>query len=496
MRRYHPDVRWLRRGNGPAGLPWLGLGLWLALMFGGVAIARAAGPRSSPGDYVATAALAAMGVVGLFAYARFTSAPPQLRTLRIMAILLPTLFIVCIEALLLVVEADELFTEVGEHILATAVLSLSAVPFSLWIFRLFATLRDQLAAHAERLETLHRASLDVTAEPVVPGVYEAIVSGAREVVPADRAVLLSRRAGGEIVIADPAAPDPSGEEIERLRHAESHAAASAPDDTGSTSLVVRAVGPEPSAILLERASGPPFTSEEAILLDMFALAADAGIVNAERLEDAQVLATVEERERIARELHDDLGQLLGYLTTKIQAARELVMTDRGPLAADELLGLEEATRALSAQVREAILGLRTSVAPNQPLASILESFAAEFAIQAGLQVTFTGAPELGSALSTATRYQVVRIAQEAMSNVRRHARASGIVVELHEEAGTLTLTVRDDGSGFDPVAVEGTGRFGMKTMAERARAVGGTLEVVSAHGAGTTVRARIPQGGE
>jgi signal transduction histidine kinase len=218
-------------------------------------------------------------------------------------------------------------------------------------------------------------------------------------------------------------------------------------------------------------------------------------VNAERLEDAQVLATVEERERIARDLHDDLGQLLGYLTTKIQAARELVMSDRASLAADELLGLEETTRALSAQVREAILGLRTSVAPGEPLAQILESFAAEFAIQAGLRVTFTGAPEVGSGLPTATRYQVVRIAQEAMSNARRHARASEIVVELREDAGMLALTVRDDGTGFDPAAVEGTGRFGLKTMAERARAAGGTLEVVSAHGTGTTVRAKIPLGG-
>lgn len=192
----------------------------------------------------------------------------------------------------------------------------------------------------------------MTAEPVVPRVYDAIVRGALEVVPADRAVLLSRRAGAEIVIADPAAPDPSGEEIERLRHAEPNARASTPNQTGGSSLAVRTVGPEPSALLLERASGSAFT-----------------------------------------------------------------------------------------------------------------------------------------------RYQVVRIAQEAMSNARRHASAGEIVVELHEDAGTLTLTVRDDGTGFDPVAVEGTGRFGLKTMAERARAVGGALEVVSANGAGTTVRARIALGG-
>ena len=495
--RYHPNVRWirLRRRSGSAGPPWLGLGLSLALILGGAAIAHAAFARTSSGDFLTVAVIGVIGVVGFVAYSRLASAAPQLRTLRIMAILLPTLFIVYIEVILRLIEADDLLSEIGEHILAAVVLSLSAVPFSLWIFRSFATLRDQIESHAARLEKLHRASLGVAADPAVPRVYEAVVRGARGVVSSDRAVLLSRRASAEILFADPAMPDPSGQEIEQLRHAGPHATASGNGGTGVASLAVRAVGPEPSALLLERTSGPPFTGEEAILLDMFALAAAAGIVNAERLEDAQILATVEERERIARDLHDDLGQLLGYLTTKIQAVRELVLTDRTSLAADELLGLEEATRVLSTQVREAILGLRTSVAPGEPLAQILGSFTSEFAIQAGIRVSFTGAPDVGADLPTATRYQVVRIVQEAMSNARRHARAGEIDVELREDEGMMTLAVRDDGIGFDQAAVEGTGRFGLKTMAERARAVGGVLEVVSVLGAGTTVRASIPLGG-
>ena len=131
------------------GLRWIGLGLWLALLAGSALIARAAGATTSALPYVTAAVLAAVGVVGMVAYARLSSAPPQLRTLRVLAILLPTLFIVCIEAILLLVEADELFTEVGEHVFVTALLSLSAIPFSVWIFRSFATLRDQFARHAD-----------------------------------------------------------------------------------------------------------------------------------------------------------------------------------------------------------------------------------------------------------------------------------------------------------------------------------------------------------
>jgi signal transduction histidine kinase len=477
-------------------LRWIGLGLWLALLAGSAFLAQAAGPGTSVAPYVAVGALATAGVVGLVAYARLASAPPELRTLRVLAILLPTLFVVSIEAILLVVEADELLTEVGEHIVATAALSLSAVPFSLWIFRIFSTPRDQLAQHAERLETLHAAAHAVTADPATGRLHETIVRGARVVVPADRAVLLiAGRPGREqMVVADPAVPEPGDRELELLRPS---IARSAPEPLSSDEarfLVAhaRGSGPGAHALLVERSSGPAFRAEEKLILEMYAVAAAAGIENADRLEEAQHLATVEERERIARDLHDDLGQLLGFLTAKIQAAQELVATGRSTQAAEELSGLESAARTLSAQVREAILGLRTSTGPDRPLGLALEEYTAEFGIQAGMRTTFEGPVTAGELLPTPARYQALRIAQEALSNVRRHARASSVAVALHQTDGVLEMEVRDDGIGFDPAATAGSGRFGLKTMSERARALGGTFEVRSAPGEGTTVRATVP----
>lgn len=497
-RRSEPGRRSATRAE-RVGLRWIGLGLWLALLVGSGLIAHAVGPRASALPYIAAAGLATAGVVGLVAYARLASTPPELRTLRILAILLPTLFIVSMEAILLVVEADELFTEVGEHVLATAVLSLSAVPFSIWIFRTFATLRDQLARHAERLETLHAASLAVTADPAAGRLYDAIVRGARAVVPADRAVLLAApRPGREpVAVTDPPSPEPGERELELLRSA----ATSAPtepaafDEARFLVAHARGSGPGAHALLVERSDGPPFTSEETLILDMYAVAAAAGIENADRLEEAQRLATVEERERIAHDLHDDLGQLLGFLTAKIQAAQELVATDRSAQASEELAGLESASRALSAQVREAILGLRTSVGPDRPLGRALEEYTAEFGIQASLRTTFEGRTGAGEHLPGPARYQTLRIAQEALSNVRRHAEASSVAVALRETDGVLEVSVRDDGIGFDPATAAGSGRFGLKTMRERAQSVGGTLEVRSAPGSGTTVLATVPARG-
>ena len=464
-------------------------GLWLALLAGSAVIARATGTSATALPYVTVAALALVGVVGLVAYARLTSAAPQLRTLRVLAILLPTLFIVCIEAILLIVEADELVTEVGEHVLVTAVLSLCAIPFSVWIFRSFSALRDELASRAARLERLHRASLAVTGEPSVPRLHEAIVRGARDVVDADRAILLVVPVDGpEVLMADP--PNPEPDEIDRdlVRSAGS----AKPDGADGSYLTTRILGRSLHALLVRRTAGSPFDAEEGLVLDMFGVAAAAGLENAQRLEDAQRLATVEERERIARDLHDDLGQLLGYLTTKIQAARELVATNRPGAAAEELAGLEDATRSLSAQVREAILGLRTSVGPDRTLGQAVEEYTAEFGIQSGLRTSFSGPVTAGGSLATSARYQVMRIAQEAMSNVRMHADATTVAVALDEHDGVLELSVQDDGAGFDPVAAAHSGRFGLTTMAERARAVGGTLDIRSAPGVGTTIALSVP----
>lgn len=490
----------IEEGRSHRSLRWIGLGLWLALLAGSGLLAHANGRTTSVLPLLLTGALATVGVVGLVAFARMTSAPPELRTLRVLAILLPTLFVVCMEAILLVVEADDLFTELGEHILATAVLSLSAIPFSIWVFGVFSVQRDELTRHADRLATLHRASLAVTGEATSRAVREAIVQGARAVVLADRATLFAPALGGgaAVLVSDPPTPQAGDRELELLREAGTLATTTV-DASARAYLSARAQGAAGPALLAERDAGPAFGDEEALVLDMFAVAAAAGIENAARLEDAQLHATVEERERIARDLHDDLGQLLGFLTAKIQATQELVATGNADRAASELAGLERATRTLSAQVRESILGLRTSLGPEQPLGRALEDYTAEFGIQAGLRTSFDGHPDAGEALPSSTRYQVLRIAQEAMSNARRHASATSVDVSLREIDGILELTVVDDGTGFASDGATGNGgptggagRFGLKTMAERARAAGGSLQVSTAPGQGTTVRATVP----
>lgn len=409
---------------------------------------------------------------------RIARVPPQLRTLRLLAILLPTLFVTGI--VLLHAQMEVWFT----HVLAIVVLSVATIPFSIWIFRSFARLKDTVTFQADRLETLHRASLAVTAESAIPRLHEAIVHGARAVMSADRAILCVTSAADtpDLLISDPATPAPGKRELDLLQGVM----------PSPSCLRVWIRGAQTLALLVERPEGGKFSDDEALVLDMFSVAAAAAIENASRVREAQRLATIDERERIARDLHDDLGQLLGYLTTKIQAARELVSTDRSALATKELTDLERATRSLSEQVREAILDLRASAQLDQPLGNSIERYTAEFGIGTGLRTTFHQTPGAGESLSASDRYHLLRILQEATSNVRRHATATAVDVALREQDGVLELSIRDDGLGFDPKTPTDPGHFGLKTMAERARALGGKLVVQSAPGVGTGVCATIP----
>lgn len=477
------------------GLPWLGLVVWIILLLAVDMTSRTVGLRRQEVAYLLAGALASVAVVTLFAFVRLANSPPELRSLRVLAVLLPSAFVLCIELILYFVEIEEALTEVGEHVVATAILSAGAVPFSVYVFQTFTRLRDELAQRAQHLQILHEASLSVTGEPALPRVGELIVEGAGSVVGSDLAILLLNPERGRpetLVVVPSGAAQPLGGEIDLTRSVAVSGTAKRENTPAGPFLgvAVRGQGRAMGAIGVARRAGPEFAVEDELVLDMFAVAASAGIENAHRLEDAQLLATVEERERIARDLHDDLGQLLGFLTAKIQAAQELVVQGRDAQAREELAGLESATRMLGAQVREAILGLRARVGPDRWLGQALEEYVADFGIQAGLQTVFEGSADAGKSLPGPSQYQLLRIAQEALSNARRHAQARRVDVRLVERDGRLELTVADDGVGFS--SVEGGSGFGLKTMAERAEALDGAFDVRSAPGSGTVVSVRLP----
>jgi two-component system, NarL family, nitrate/nitrite sensor histidine kinase NarX len=411
-------------------------------------------------------------------------------------VLLPSAFILCIMVALYFIEIDDAVSEIGEHIFATAAISAGAIPFSIYVFKAFNKLRDELAQRAQSLQSLHETSMSLAAEVSAPRLDRRVVAGVRGAVVADRSALLLQIEGTDhdILEIDPIGVDLTSSETDQMM-AVTRAGKPIRTTMGERAFLgvpVRHRGQTVGSMAALRPKVDPFTVEDELLLGMFAVAASAALENVRRLEEAQLVATVEERERIARDLHDDVGQLLGFLTAKIQAAQELVAHGHVDQARTELARLEEATRGLGGQVRDAILGLRARVGPDRPLRRALEDYVEEFGIQAGLTTEFSATPDAGAGLSGSTQYQLLRVAQEALSNARRHAKADHVQVRLSETDSRIELCVTDDGTGFeaDP---PGAG-FGLRTMKERVEAVGGSLIVLSTSGSGTTVTASVPLG--
>ncbi len=211
----------------------------------------------------------------------------------------------------------------------------------------------------------------------------------------------------------------------------------------------------------------------------------------ERVLDGAVL---EERIRIARELHDGLAQVLGYINTQTLAVKRLLITGHADEARTQLDSMESAARDVYGDVREAILGLRTSL-PRQGLVPALRRYLEEYAPMASVLLRLDADEQVEALdLQPAVEIQLVRIVQEALANVRKHAHATHATVRLAFDRGLLAIAVADDGQGFDLDLGARTGwpRFGLQTMRERAQAVGGRFEVDSAPGTGTRVTVTLP----
>jgi signal transduction histidine kinase len=207
------------------------------------------------------------------------------------------------------------------------------------------------------------------------------------------------------------------------------------------------------------------------------------------------VAVVEERERIARELHDGLAQVLGYINTQTMAVRKLLGLGRLEDADGQLESMEEAARAVYADVREAILGLSTSLPAPGGLEPAIHAYVEHFSRTVPFRIhVHTGTDALAVGLPANAEIQVMRILQEALSNIRKHANASNVDVTLSATGSTLTFDVEDDGAGFEPGRSKRAGwpQFGIQSMSERAKAIGGSLEVESRPGAGTCLKLRLP----
>jgi two-component system, NarL family, sensor kinase len=211
------------------------------------------------------------------------------------------------------------------------------------------------------------------------------------------------------------------------------------------------------------------------------------------------LATAEERNRLAREIHDTIAQGLAAIALNLESADLLLDNPaKGEKAREKLRKALELTRANLDEARRSVLDLRAAPLQENSLADALETLVVQFGRENGINAQF----ELGNGTDAARRYParletgIYRVAQEALTNVGKHAAARSVVVEFgasltagHE---SLRLVVEDDGRGFDPAVLAEPGHFGVQGMHERARLLKGELHLNSCPGNGTRIELIVP----
>lgn len=228
-------------------------------------------------------------------------------------------------------------------------------------------------------------------------------------------------------------------------------------------------------------------------------------VTAQRRAQSQLLgqrwaeATLQEREQLAYELHDSLSQSLGFLNVQAQAAQLYLQREENEAASASLARLAEVSRETQRDVRELIGNLLAVSLPSEGFCATLRQVVARFEGQTGLAVHLDiDGPAAAlcdtNLLRASTGVQLVRIVQEALANVRKHAGSpSRVSVRLRAEAGQMQLTIEDDGAGFDPALPGDEGaHFGLRVMRQRVARIDGQIAVQSAPGQGTRVEVRVP----
>jgi two-component system sensor histidine kinase UhpB len=201
-----------------------------------------------------------------------------------------------------------------------------------------------------------------------------------------------------------------------------------------------------------------------------------------------------ERGRLARELHDRVGENLTALGINLSIVRSQMPAEALAAVDSRLADSLALVESTTERIRDVMADLRPPVLDDYGLAAALRWYGEQFARRTGLAIQMD-AREPEARAEPHIELALFRIAQEALTNVAKHARATRVHIELLEFAGAHRLVIADDGVGFDPLHAgtpSGTGGWGLLTMAERAEAVGGRWSTVSAPGEGTRIIVEVP----
>ncbi len=252
----------------------------------------------------------------------------------------------------------------------------------------------------------------------------------------------------------------------------------------------------PLAVLfmVERTGPRKWRPGEIELVESFVNRAAIALENAYLHKRLEWAAALEERQRIAAEMHDGLAQTLSYLTLRSYQATELIEEGHIDEALAEHTNIQDAISQASTEVRRSIASLQESPPPRKPFQEWLTEIVRESERAGDAQVELDLQAEAPLFLPPDHLEQVTKVLQEALVNVKNHAAANQVSISLATDDGEVQLAVQDDGRGFDPEMLPHDGRehFGLSIMRARAARIGGQIDIRSAPGEGTRLVLRWP----
>ena len=436
--------------------------------------------------------------------------PVSLRRLRVVGVVLPVLFIVVLELIrFLVIEND--FADYSPHIILAALTVAAIVGFSFVMFHFVARAQAETAEVVTNLQRRQREGhafydvlLRISNQDPLADILAAVARHGRDLLASDHAAVCLNHATTRSVQLDPTpagaasprdgaciVPDADGSyDLHDLRYARSmHSSAELKE---SMQVQVHSSGRAFGEVWIGRCPAVPFDERDREFLTTLSGFASIAVTSARLRESERQGAILAERERIARELHDSLAQVLGavHLRLRQTAAREDAVT---PALALELIELADVCEEGYGDARGAILDLRESSRVGRNLLDSLRAYLDKYSSQCGIATSLEASLEHDLALPPRSEIQIIRVVQEALANVRKHSGAAAATVCVTEDSSTVTFIVEDDGDGFDMTdELSDRGEFGLHSMRERMELIGGTLLIDSASGRGTRIVAELP----
>lgn len=438
-----------------------------------------------------------------------------LKHLRMIAVAAPLLVVFLLELVRISTVGQ---TTLESRLLLDGLVVVALALMSILMVRSIGRMQHRLERHNEELLALHGAGLDVSAELSLDAVLKKVVERARSLVGSKYGALSVVNADGSIQtfitsgisseVRAQIGPPPVGHGLlgvvlhhgERLRLTDltkdprSHGfPANHPMMRSLLAVPITCKGPFVGNLYLsEKEDGGVFSAGDEETLERFAVQAAIAIDNAHLHRQVADLAVAQERLRIAHEMHDGIAQVLGYVNTKVQAATEYIRREKTDEGLTQLRELATAAREAYGDVREAIVDLRTLPGPTRAFDDVLREYVDRWKEQTEISTQLIVDGDLQ--MPNSIELQLVRIIQEALTNVRKHSKATTARIEVRRRDGNLHLLVSDNGVGFAQAARGRTifPRFGLSTMRERAESIGGVFNVEGTPGSGTVVTVEIP----